>query len=191
MPSDRAGGYDRRMSRADVLGALLEGSVAEGQVRLSRQASSEAAAEQRKLKSGPSVASFASSKHPRGAKGTHQGGKFVKAGSTGTPVKRVQAKLGVKQTGSFAFDTQAAVRAFQRKHGLVVDGIVGAQTAQALLGNRNAKAVKPGALSAADAKALGVSSRSTRPRGSKRAVAKPKPKPKPAAPTRYGGGIVA
>lgn len=160
-----------------MLGALLEGSVAEAQVRSQRTVAGEVAAERRKLQSGPSAASF-NAKHPRGGKGTAQGGKFVAKGSSGTPVKRVQAKLGVTQTGSFGFDTVAAVENYQRAHGLQVDGVVGAQTAQSLLGNRNAKTVAPGALSAADRKALGVGASKAKVR-------------KPSAPNRIGGGISA
>lgn len=171
-------------SRADVLGALLDGdrlqesTAREDQARSNAHVAQVVAGERKRLGSLPDAASFEANKHPRGAAGSGQGGKFVKKGSSGAPVKAVQKRLGVAQTGSFAFDTQAAVENFQRERGLQVDGVVGAQTAQALLGNRNAKAVSPGALSSADAKALGVTS--TR----KAAVRKP------SAPTRSGGGIV-
>jgi peptidoglycan hydrolase-like protein with peptidoglycan-binding domain len=43
----------------------------------------------------------------------------------GDLVVEVQRKLGVDPTGNFAALTEAAVRTFQRNHGLVPDGIVG------------------------------------------------------------------
>lgn len=49
-------------------------------------------------------------------------------------VKQVQTKLGVNADGDFGPKTEAAVRAFQRDHGLVPDGIVGPQTWAALDG---------------------------------------------------------
>lgn len=174
-------------ARADTLGALLEGaSTAEVQVRSQAHVGAQLAAEQKKRGSMPGPAAYASSKHPRGAKGTHQGGKFVKAGSSGTPVKEVQKRLGHQQTGKFGYSTVAAVQAYQRAHGLKVDGIVGRQTAQALLGNRNAKVISPGALSAADAKALGISAT----RGGKAKTTKTRAaKPKPHKVVRIGGGV--
>ena len=48
--------------------------------------------------------------------------------SKGELVKKIQMKLGVKVTGTFGPKTEAAVRAFQRKHKLVPDGIVGPKT---------------------------------------------------------------
>jgi hypothetical protein len=56
----------------------------------------------------------------------------LSAGSSGTAVSALQAKLGVAQTGRFTAATARAVRAFQRNNGLTVDGIVGPQTAGAL-----------------------------------------------------------
>lgn len=54
------------------------------------------------------------------------------AGSSGSAVSALQAALGIKQTGRFTASTTRAVRAFQRRGGLSVDGIVGPQTAAAL-----------------------------------------------------------
>jgi peptidoglycan hydrolase-like protein with peptidoglycan-binding domain len=56
----------------------------------------------------------------------------LKSGATGSAVSALQAALGVKQTGTFNASTARAVRSFQRRHGLTVDGIVGPQTAAAL-----------------------------------------------------------
>lgn len=83
------------------------------------------------------------SKHPR-AKGGATGGQFIRKGASNQAVKGVQSKLGIKTTGTFDASTKKRVEQFQRKHGLVVDGIVGAQTASALLGK---SAQKPGVMS--------------------------------------------
>jgi peptidoglycan hydrolase-like protein with peptidoglycan-binding domain len=56
----------------------------------------------------------------------------LQTGSSGSAVKALQAALGVKQTGRFTASTLKAVKAFQRRNGLTVDGIVGPQTASAL-----------------------------------------------------------
>ena len=52
----------------------------------------------------------------------------LRRGATGDMVKLVQTKVGVPATGSFDANTEAAVRRFQRDHGLVPDGIVGPRT---------------------------------------------------------------
>jgi tetratricopeptide (TPR) repeat protein len=49
--------------------------------------------------------------------------------SRGDEVKRLQAKLGVPDDGVYGHRTQLAVREFQRRNGLGVDGIVGPGTA--------------------------------------------------------------
>jgi hypothetical protein len=56
----------------------------------------------------------------------------LSSGSTGTAVSALQAALGVAQSGRFTASTARAVRSFQRRNGLTVDGIVGPQTAAAL-----------------------------------------------------------
>ena len=56
----------------------------------------------------------------------------LRVGSTGSTVKAVQRKLGVRATGYFGTETEKAVKRFQRRKGLKADGIVGAATAKAL-----------------------------------------------------------
>jgi peptidoglycan hydrolase-like protein with peptidoglycan-binding domain len=53
-------------------------------------------------------------------------------GSSGSGVAAVQRALGARPTGHFGSGTDKAVRAFQRNHGLLVDGTVGPQTRAAL-----------------------------------------------------------
>jgi putative peptidoglycan binding protein len=54
--------------------------------------------------------------------------KTLRKGSTGLEVKMLQTRLGVKVDGQFGNITQMAVMNFQRKNGLVADGIVGPRT---------------------------------------------------------------
>lgn len=53
-------------------------------------------------------------------------------GLTGGDVRKLQERIGVKDDGEFGPKTEAAVRAFQHRKGLVVDGVVGARTCKAL-----------------------------------------------------------
>ena len=56
-------------------------------------------------------------------------GNVVKRGSTGTAVKEIQRLIGVSPAdGIFGPGTEAAVKAWQTKKGLVADGIVGPAT---------------------------------------------------------------
>lgn len=55
-------------------------------------------------------------------------GYLIKIGHTGTNVKKIQKALGIKQDGIFGKQTLAAVKAFQLKNGLSVDGLVGGKT---------------------------------------------------------------
>lgn len=57
----------------------------------------------------------------------------LKRGSSGAYVRRLQQFLDIKADGKFGKLTDAAVRAFQAKKKLVVDGIVGIYTWQALM----------------------------------------------------------
>lgn len=93
-------------------------------------------------------------KHPRAQKGSPTGGKFVQKGGSGEQVSAVQDRLGVKATGTFDEATRRAVIAFQKKNGLKVDGIVGRQTAAAMLGNSGASKIAPGSLRSGQARRL-------------------------------------
>ncbi len=55
-------------------------------------------------------------------------GTLLKEGSRGNSVKLVQAKVGVKADGIFGQLTEKAVKAFQKKNKLTVDGKVGPKT---------------------------------------------------------------
>jgi peptidoglycan hydrolase-like protein with peptidoglycan-binding domain len=58
----------------------------------------------------------------------------VRRGDVGDLVKLIQQKVGTAVVdGLFGGKTEAAVRAFQRAHGLVPDGIVGPKTWSVLL----------------------------------------------------------
>jgi cell wall-associated NlpC family hydrolase len=56
----------------------------------------------------------------------------LRSGSRGVDVVAAQRALGIPADGIFGRGTRTAVRAFQRTHGLVVDGRIGPQTAAAL-----------------------------------------------------------
>ena len=90
-------------------------------------------------------------------------------GSASTPkiirawwVVPVQRALGVPADGLYGPVSRAAVRAFQKRRGLIVDGIVGPQTLGALGIRREARASKPAPLEA---------SRQSRPSRTSRRVA--------------------
>ncbi len=74
------------------------------------------------------------SKHPRGGKGTSQGGKFVKKGDSGNQVSATQRQLNangadLKVDGQFGPKTEVALKRFQTQApGLESDGIVGPLT---------------------------------------------------------------
>src|SRR5690349_16126499 len=62
----------------------------------------------------------------------------VRRGASGQPVRTLQYLLrarggAVAVDGAFGRDTDRAVRAFQRSHGLAIDGVVGPRTWRALL----------------------------------------------------------
>jgi peptidoglycan hydrolase-like protein with peptidoglycan-binding domain len=56
----------------------------------------------------------------------------LKVGSTGSSVKQLQRKLHVSVTGYYGSQTKAAVKRFQRRNGLTVDGVAGPATLRAL-----------------------------------------------------------
>lgn len=58
--------------------------------------------------------------------------KTIKIGSRGSEVLILQNKLGIRADGVFGKDTDAAVRSFQKSHGLTPDGIVGDHTWESL-----------------------------------------------------------
>ena len=79
-------------------------------------------------------------------------GRTLRRGMRGEDVKRVQREIGMPaadQDGIFGPKTERAVRAFQQKAGIQVDGLVGQQTQSAILKTRmpnsNIAVQKPGA----------------------------------------------
>src|SRR5689334_944257 len=59
-------------------------------------------------------------------------GHSAQATAPGTSISAIQRALGVRVTGVYDSRTKRAVRAFQRRHGLQVDGVVGPKTLAAL-----------------------------------------------------------
>ncbi len=55
-------------------------------------------------------------------------GKLIRSGSEGKDVERIQRAVKVKVDGRFGPATERAVKAYQSRHGLAVDGIVGKNT---------------------------------------------------------------
>lgn len=111
------------------------------------------------------AAPFTSQLHPRAGKGTPAGGQFVRANSSGRLARAVRKKLPGKNSQNF----EKAVRRYQRKNGLQVDGVVGKQTAAALLGHQNASMVNVGRITSHQThRLLSVlgQKRSNRPRSS-------------------------
>ena len=67
--------------------------------------------------------------NPEAAKaGGDPGRPTLRRGMKGKFTRELQAKLKITVDGDFGAKTEAAVRAFQRKHNLVADGIVGPKT---------------------------------------------------------------
>lgn len=81
------------------------------------------------LGSAPARAATGSTHHAQAAASTH---RTLQYGSVGGEVWLVQAKVGATADDYFGPKTEAAVKAFQKKHHLVVDGIVGPHTWAAL-----------------------------------------------------------
>ena len=61
---------------------------------------------------------------------------LIRRGDTGSDVKLIQEKLGLKKDGIFGKITESAVREFQGNNGLFMDGIVGQQTQIALFNEK-------------------------------------------------------
>jgi LysM repeat protein len=55
-------------------------------------------------------------------------GYLIRNGSTGKDVERIQRALGINVDGIFGKQTEAAVKAYQKRHSLSIDGIVGKET---------------------------------------------------------------
>lgn len=89
---------------------------------------------------------FDEQKHPRGGKGSAEGGKFVGKGSKGGDVKAVQQAIGQEATGVFDQGTVDQLRKYQAAHGLKADGVAGAQT----VGHFRGKKQKVGSLTKED-----------------------------------------
>ena len=81
---------------------------------------------------GPQTRAALSSAELASSRGNRDG--LLRYGSRGPAVASVQQKLGIPADGVFGRQTRRAVRAFQARHGLEVDGIVGPQTLSALGG---------------------------------------------------------
>jgi hypothetical protein len=64
--------------------------------------------------------------------GAPAGRPTLRRGATGELVQQIQTQVGTGIDGNFGPKTEAAVRAFQRAHALVPDGIVGPKTWAAL-----------------------------------------------------------
>jgi len=57
---------------------------------------------------------------------------ILKKGLSGEPVRRLQAKLGVKADGEFGPGTEKALKDWQSKNGLAADGVAGPDTFMAM-----------------------------------------------------------
>jgi hypothetical protein len=73
--------------------------------------------------------------HSRGAPRTDSARPTLRLGDEGEAVQDLQQALGIGADGDFGPKTKAAVMAFQKKHGLFADGIVGRNTWAALDGD--------------------------------------------------------
>lgn len=62
---------------------------------------------------------------------------YIKKGASGDTVKWIQEQLGISADGQFGSQTEKAVRDFQAANGIQVDGIVGNETMEYLLGKTN------------------------------------------------------
>jgi putative chitinase len=60
--------------------------------------------------------------------------QVLRKGAKGEPVKRMQAKLGIKADGDFGQGTENALKKWQARNGLTADGVAGPKTLAKLLG---------------------------------------------------------
>jgi len=67
----------------------------------------------------------------------------LRKGSIGDSVKTLQRLLGITADGKFGKGTKAAVIAYQQKHGLAADGVVGPATWASLLNAGPVLGVRP------------------------------------------------
>ena len=67
-----------------------------------------------------------------GSGSTASSAPTLRVGSSGSAVTQLQRKLHVSATGYYGSQTKAAVKRFQRAHGLTADGIAGPATLSAL-----------------------------------------------------------
>jgi peptidoglycan hydrolase-like protein with peptidoglycan-binding domain len=58
----------------------------------------------------------------------------LRKGARGAAVRYVQRRVGVGADGDYGRHTRTAVMAFQRRHHLIADGVVGRRTWRALVG---------------------------------------------------------
>jgi peptidoglycan hydrolase-like protein with peptidoglycan-binding domain len=77
-------------------------------------------------------------------------GGLLRLGSRGPAVTKLQRALGVPADGIFGKQTRRAVRAFQRRQGLLVDGIAGPRTLAALSAGGSASAAATSLLQLGD-----------------------------------------
>lgn len=81
----------------------------------------------------PALAGFFDFLKPKQDK-TYRQRPTISMGATGSDVTDVQRILGVAQSGTFDFNTEMAVKAFQTARGIGANGVVAGQTWAALLG---------------------------------------------------------
>lgn len=74
-----------------------------------------------------------------GSSGTPYPGSLIKKGSRGKDVEAIQAIVGTTVDGIFGDKTVAAVKAYQKKHSLAADGIVGPETWAKMFGSSGSK----------------------------------------------------
>lgn len=87
--------------------------------------------------------------HPRAGAGSPSGGQFISANSNQS---QDQAAAGAaRKLGTL---NAKRIRQYQQKNGLKVDGLIGHQTAEALLGHKHAARIRVGALTSGQRSAL-------------------------------------